>query len=142
MTTARPLNMHFNFHLQSPQLHLFPLLPPPPRPRPRLSCFLALNSLAQAGQGLIVAQAHKWSYKPHVYHGKMAPPPARLTPSLLGCSHLGQLFTSAAPSLDPFLVKIKNPGSKMHRHNPLLPPSMDNGTGPNVAPRPTRATPT
>lgn len=39
-------------------------------------------------------------------------PPARLTVSLLGSSHLGQLFTSTAPSLDPFLVKIKNPGVK------------------------------
>lgn len=70
MTKVQPLNMQFNFHLQSPQLHLFLLIPPPP-----LSCFLALNSSAQAGQGLIVAQAHKWSYKPHAYDGKKAPRP-------------------------------------------------------------------
>lgn len=53
-------------------------------------------------------------------------PPARLTASLLGSSHLGQLFTSTAPSLDPFLVKIKNLGSKTPKSQPLLPPSMDN----------------
>lgn len=53
-------------------------------------------------------------------------PPARLTASLLGSSHLGQLFTSTAPSLDPFLVKIKNLGVKNAKSQPLLPPSMDN----------------
>lgn len=45
-------------------------------------------------------------------------PPARVTASLLGSSHLGQLFTSTAPSLDPFLVKIKNLGSKTQSHSP------------------------
>lgn len=52
-------------------------------------------------------------------------PPARLTPSLLASSHLGQLFTSTAPSLGPFLVKIKNLGVKNAQSQPLLPPSME-----------------
>ncbi|KAJ7999248.1 hypothetical protein DPEC_G00213470 [Dallia pectoralis] len=37
------------------------------------SCFLALNSSAQAGQGLIEAQARKLAYKDCVWAGKEAP---------------------------------------------------------------------
>lgn len=65
-------------------------------------------------------------------------PPARQTASLLGTSHLGQLFTSTAPSLDPFLVKIKNLGSKDTKsHTARSLPATFNGydrTRPNVPP--------
>lgn len=104
---------------------LSPRLPPP-------LCFLALNSSVQAGRGLIVAQAHNQPNKGCVSDGKGAP--ARVTASLLGSSHLGPLFTSTAPSLVHFLLKIKNLGVKYPKVT--APPVTFNGqhrTEPNVA---------
>lgn len=110
--------MPFNFRLQSPQLHPSAHSHPPP------PCFLALNSSLQAGQGLIVAQAHKQPYKGCVWDGKKAPGQADGLfigiQSPWAAIHINCSILRAPP------CKNKESGVKNPKSQPHLPPSMDN----------------
>lgn len=89
---------------------------------PPLSCFLALNSSVQAGQGLIVAQAHKQAYKRCVSDGKEAP--SQGDGLFIGIQspwaaiHINSSILGSLPS------KNKESGVKNPKSQPLLSPSM------------------
>lgn len=121
MTEEQPDSFEHAFQLSPSVTPTSPPLCPFPPPLP---CFLALNSSVQAGQGLIVAQAHKRPYKGCVWDGKEAPGQADglfigiqspWAAIHINCSILGSL-----PS------KNKESGVKNPKSQPLLPPSMDN----------------